>query len=87
METTKDFVKSSALKMGITFGKEHVLGRNKAIKNPSPQLYNHLTEDQIKIVQTTWQTIKPNMAEIGVIIFKRYSYKFYYYKNFHSLNE
>lgn len=71
MEHTKDFVKSSALKMGITFGKEHVLSRNKTIKNTSPQLYNHLTEEQIEIVQTTWQAIKPNMAEIGVVIFKR----------------
>lgn len=69
METAKDFVKTNALKIG--FQKERVLSKNKAIKNTSPQLYNHLTEDQIKIVQTTFQIIKPNMAEIGVIIFKR----------------
>ena len=69
METTKNFVKTNAIKIGI--GRERVLSKNKAIKNTSPQLYNHLSEDQIKIVQTTWQVIKPNMAEIGVIIFKR----------------
>lgn len=69
METTKNFVKTNAIKIGI--GREHVLSKNKTIKNTSPQLYNHLSEDQIKIVQTTWQLIKPNMAEIGVIIFKR----------------
>lgn len=76
METAKidlkNFVKSNALKIGLTLGSEHVLRKNKAIKNTSPQLYNHLTEEQIKIVQTTWQLIKPNMKEIGVIIFKRY---------------
>lgn len=69
MNSAKDFVKTNALKIGIQ--KEHVLSKNKTIKNNSPQLYNHLTEDQIKIVQTTFQLIKPNMAEIGITIFKR----------------
>ena len=66
--------------MGLTFGKEHVLRKNKTIKNTSPQLYNHLTEEQIRILQTTWQIIKPNMVIDfinSIYLFVCFNFKFF----------
>lgn len=57
--------------MGVYLAKEHVVLRDRPIKNSSTQLMNHLTSKQVMILKETWQIIQPNMADTGVTVFKR----------------
>jgi hypothetical protein len=57
--------------MGLYLAKENVVLRERSPKCMSTQLSNHLTGKQVQILKETWPVIQPNMAETGVIVFKR----------------